>query len=113
MRGSGQTWLRRAIGATTWLVFACGAGACTGPGLETPGDRGGDGVVVDGGDGPGGTGATGGTGGSDGGIPNLPGDGDGDGDGDGVDNDGADAGEAERDASVDDDGGTDPQDLEP
>ena len=109
MRGLGQTWLQRAIGATAWLLLMC-AGACVGPGLEPPEDRNNSGGgPVDGGVGPGGTGGAGGMAG------NVPPDGPDDlpGDGDGVIDGRGDAGEVEPDASVDDDGGTDPQELEP
>ena len=114
MRGLEQTWLQLAVGATAWLIVTCALSACAGPGLEPPGGRSEDGAPLpDGGAGTGGTGANGGAGGTGmpSGDPNQPGDGDGD--GDGVIDHGGDAGEAERDASVDEDGGSDPQDLEP
>lgn len=108
MRGTGHTWWLHAIAATAWLLALCAAGACTGPGLEPPannlgGDRGDAGNA-----GAGGAAASGGTGGP--GEPSMPGDaGSGDGDGDAT----SDAGEALPDSGVDDDGGTDPDELEP
>jgi hypothetical protein len=108
MRGTGHTWLQHAIAAIAWLLALCAAGACTGPGLEPPasnlgGDRGDAGNA-----GAGGAAASGGTGGV--GEPVIPGDaGSGDGDVDGA----SDAGEAVPDSGVDDDGGTDPDELEP
>jgi hypothetical protein len=109
MWGSRQSWLQRALGATAWLLWLCAAGACTGPGLEPPGgDR--SETSQDAGDfGSGGSAASGGAGGDDTPPTSNPGDGDGDGDADGN----GDAGEASQDASVDDDGGTDPEELEP
>ena len=108
MRGTGHRWLLQdAVAATAWLLLLCAAGACTGPGLEPPeADVGGERPEDGGG---GGGAAAGGTGG---GAPSVPGDaasGDGDGDGDDL----SDAGEAPRDGGVDEDGGTDPEDLEP
>lgn len=114
MRGTRQTWLHRAIGTIAWLLLSCAAGACTGPGVEPPGDlnESGGGRGEDAGDdlGSGGSAASGGAGaGGSGGVPTVD-PGDGDGDGDGTDRD---AGEASSDAGVDDDGGTDPDELEP
>jgi hypothetical protein len=109
MRGTGHRWLQHArrgcVLATAWLLL-CAAGGCTGPGLEPPADSLGERPGEAGG---GGGAAAGGTGG---GAPSVPGDassGDGDGDGDDL----SDAGEAARDGGVDEDGGTDSEDLEP
>lgn len=105
MRGTGHTWLQHAVAATAWLLALCAAGACTGPGLEPPEANLGEDHGDAGNAGAGGA-AAGGTGGAGG--PLIPGDGGG-GDGDSS----SDAGEALPDGGVDDDGGTDPEELEP
>jgi hypothetical protein len=111
MWGTRQTGQQRAIGTAAWLWLLCAVSACTGPGVEPPGDpHENGGPEQDAGDdlGSGGSAASGGAGA--GGTAGVPTTDPGDGDGDSTD---PDAGEASSDASVDDDGGTDPRQLEP
>ena len=102
---------RSALSLAVWLLLLCGGSACTGPGLEPPGDRNetsapGDdaGPLPEGGSGAqAGTGGSGGAGGMQSADPGTNGGTDGD----------SDAGEASMDASVDEDGGADPAEVEP
>jgi hypothetical protein len=104
---SRPTAMDRARTAVVWLVMLCAASACVGPGLEPPGDRSeGGGPHRDAGGEPMAGGEEGGSGGGE--PTTAPPGGDA-----GTDDVDGDSGEAAPDASVDEDGGSDPTEVEP
>ena len=99
---------KSALSVALGLLLLCLPGACAGPGLEPPAaGRGNDGPGQDAGAGPmAGGAAQSGAGGVSGQPPQA-------GTGGSPDSGDGDAGEAALDASVDEDGGSDPTELEP